>query len=128
MSSPFGRFACVEIGGGCRAVGCFLVVETRVRDLLLRVKHLFVGAMVPPFLGAKDRRRSVAFGLRERRHTCLASRISMAATYGSLRQRLALRSASARLPAYSAWLQAAMPLGQSLLDGCAAKWITRQCE
>src|SRR6516165_9801422 len=42
--------------------------------------------------------------LRERHHTCLASRISMASTYGSLRQRLALRSANARLPAHSARL------------------------
>ena len=42
--------------------------------------------------------------LRERHHTCLASRISVASTYGSLRQRLALRSASARLPAHSARL------------------------
>ena len=48
----------------------------------------------------------------------------MASTHGSLRQRLALRSASAQLPTHSAWLQAAMPLGQSLLGGCAAKWIT----
>jgi hypothetical protein len=47
---------------------------------------------------------------------------------GLLRQRMALRSASARLSAHSAWLQAAMPLGQRLLGGCAAKWITRQCE
>ena len=52
----------------------------------------------------------------------------MAPTHGSLRQRLALRSASAQLPTHSAWLQAAMPLGQSLLGGCAAKWITTQCE
>src|SRR5262245_39837009 len=61
-------------------------------------------------------------------HTCLASRISMASTYGSLRQRLTLRSASAQLPTHSAWLQAPTPLGQSLLGGCAAKWITMQCE
>ena len=46
-------------------------------------------------------------------------------TSGCLRQRLALRSANARLAAHSAWLQAAMPLGQKLLGGCAAKWITR---
>ena len=39
----------------------------------------------------------------------------MASTHGSLRQRLALRSASAQLPTHSAWLQAATPLGQSLL-------------
>jgi hypothetical protein len=70
----------------------------------------------------------VALDLRERHHTCLASRISMASTHGSLRQRLALRSASARLAAHSAWLQAGMPLGQRLLGGCAARWITRQCE
>ena len=38
----------------------------------------------------------------------------MASTRGSLRQRLALRSASAQLPTHSAWLQAATPLGQSL--------------
>ena len=35
----------------------------------------------------------------------------MAFTSGSLRQRLALRSASAQLPTHSAWLQAATPLG-----------------
>ena len=46
----------------------------------------------------------------------------MASTHGSLRQRLALRSASAQLPTHSAWLQAAMPLGQRLLGGCAARW------
>jgi hypothetical protein len=51
----------------------------------------------------------------------------MASTDGSLRQRLALRSASAQLPTHSAWLQAGTPLGQSLLGGCAAKWITTQC-
>ena len=34
-------------------------------------------------------------------------------------------SANARLAAHSAWLQAAMPLGQKLLGGCEAKWITR---
>jgi hypothetical protein len=39
----------------------------------------------------------------------------MVSTSGCLRQRLALRSASARLAAHSAWLQAAMPLGQRLL-------------
>ena len=61
-------------------------------------------------------------------HTCLTSRISMASTCGSLRQRLALRSAIARFPSYSAWLHAATPLGQNLLGGCAAKWITTQCE
>ena len=70
----------------------------------------------------------VALDLREWHHTCLASRISMASTRGSLRQRLALRSASAQLPTHSAWLQAATPLGQNLLGGCAAKWITTQCE
>jgi hypothetical protein len=43
----------------------------------------------------------------------------MASTSGSLRQRLALRSTSARLSAHSAWLQAATPLGQNLLGGCA---------
>src|SRR5262245_65675207 len=48
----------------------------------------------------------------------------MASTYGSLRQRPALRSASARLPAHSARLWAVTPLGQNLLGGCAAKWIT----
>src|SRR6516164_1551373 len=63
-----------------------------------------------------------------RHHTCLASRISMASTHESLRQRAALRSATVQLPAHSAWLQAAMPLGQRLLGGCGAKWITRQCE
>jgi hypothetical protein len=52
----------------------------------------------------------------------------MASTHGSLRQGLALRSASAQLPAHSAWLQAATPLGQGLLGGCAARWITTQCE
>src|SRR5215813_657033 len=62
------------------------------RDLLLCAKHLFIAATC----------QLVAPDLRERHHTCLASRISMASTYGSLRQRLALRSASARLPAHSA--------------------------
>ena len=38
----------------------------------------------------------------------------MASTSGSLRQRLALRSASARLSAHSAWLHAATPLGPEL--------------
>ena len=52
----------------------------------------------------------------------------MASTHGSLRQRLALRSAIVQVPTHSAWLQAATPLGQSLLGGCAAKWITTQCE
>ena len=51
----------------------------------------------------------------------------MVSTSGCLRQRLALRSAIAQLPTQSAWLQAAMPLGQSLLGGCAEKWIRRQC-
>src|SRR5262245_25397177 len=68
----------------------------------------------------------VALDLRERHHTCLASRISMASTYSSLRQRLALRSASARLHTHSARLKAVTPLGQNLLGGCAAKWITTQ--
>jgi len=49
----------------------------------------------------------------------------MASTYRSLRQRLALRSGSAQLPTYSELLHAAMLLGQSLLGGCAEKWITR---
>jgi hypothetical protein len=52
----------------------------------------------------------------------------MASTDGSLRQRVALRSAIARLRSHSAWLHAAMPVGQSWLGGCAAKWITTQCE
>src|SRR5262245_45800800 len=43
----------------------------------------------------------VARDLRERHHTCLVSRISMTWTSDSLRQRRALRSASARLPAHS---------------------------
>ena len=34
-----------------------------------------------------------------------------------------MRSASAQLPTHSAWLKAATPLGQSLLGGCAAKWL-----
>ena len=38
----------------------------------------------------------------------------MASTSGSLRQRLALRSASARLSAHSAWLQAVDALGPEL--------------
>jgi len=65
---------------------------------------------------------------RERHHTCLASRISMASTSGFLRQRLAFRSAVAGLSSHSAWLNAATPAGQNLLAGCAAKWITTQCE
>ena len=52
----------------------------------------------------------------------------MVSTCGSLRQRMALRSAIARLPSHSAWVHAAIPVGQSLLGGCAAKWITTQCE
>src|SRR5437660_11171853 len=69
-----------------------------------------------------------ARGVRERHHTCLASRISMASTSGSLRQRLAFLSAVARLPSHSAWLNAATPAGQNLLGGCAAKWITMRSE
>ena len=61
-------------------------------------------------------------------HICLTSRISMASTSGSLRQRVAFRSAIARLPSHSAWLHAGTLLGQSWLGGCAAKWITTQCE
>jgi hypothetical protein len=38
----------------------------------------------------------------------------MASTRGSLRQRLALRSASAQAPTHSAWLQAGTPLGPEL--------------
>src|SRR5262249_14296350 len=63
-----------------------------------------------------------------RHHTCLASRISMTSTHGSLRQRLAVRSASAQLAAHSAWPKAATPLGHNLLGGCPTKWITTQCE
>jgi len=37
----------------------------------------------------------------------------MASTHGSLRQRLALRSASAQLPTHSAWLQAATPFARA---------------
>jgi hypothetical protein len=33
-----------------------------------------------------------------------------------------------RTVTHSAWLQASMPLGQSLLGGCVEKWITTQCE
>jgi hypothetical protein len=39
----------------------------------------------------------------------------MASTSGFLRQRLALRSASARLSAHSAWLQAATPSDRSTI-------------
>ena len=83
-----------------------------------------------PIAPARERagRQPVAPELRKRHHTCLASTISMASTSGSLRQRLALRSASTRVSAHSAWLQAAMPSGQSSVGGCAAKWIKRQCE
>jgi hypothetical protein len=52
----------------------------------------------------------------------------MASTSGSLRQRVAFRSAIARLPSHSAWLHAGTLLGQSGLGVCAAKWITTQCE
>src|SRR5262249_58066734 len=70
----------------------------------------------------------VALNLRERNHACLVSRISMASTDGSLRQRMVLRSASARLSAHSAWLQAEMPLGPSLVGGGPGKGIKRQGE
>src|SRR5262249_60506900 len=90
-----------------------------------------VAALEPPVTGevglaVEAARQLAALDLRERHHTCLASRISMASTYGSLRQRRALRSASAMLPAHSARLKAVTPLGQNLLGGCAAKWITTQ--
>ena len=52
----------------------------------------------------------------------------MASTSGSLRQRVAFRSAIARLLSHSAWLHAGTLFGQSWLGGCAAKWITTQCE
>src|SRR5262249_28205674 len=68
----------------------------------------------------------VALDLRERHHTCLASSTSTSSTCASLRQWLALRSASSRVPAPLARLYAVTPLGQNLLGGCAAKWITTQ--
>jgi hypothetical protein len=52
----------------------------------------------------------------------------MASTDGSLRQRVAFRSAIPWLPSHSAWLHAGTPLGQRLLGGCAAKWIRTQYE
>jgi hypothetical protein len=52
----------------------------------------------------------------------------MAPTSGSLRQRVAFRSAIARLPSHSAWLHAGTLLGQRWLGGRGAKWITTQCE
>jgi hypothetical protein len=53
----------------------------------------------------------------------LASRIiSMDSTPESLRQRAALRPATTRLPAHSAWLQA-MPLGQRVCTG--GTWLRR---
>jgi hypothetical protein len=48
----------------------------------------------------------------------------MASTYGSLRQRLAVRSDSAQLRVHSAWLKAATPLGHNLLGGCAAATLS----
>src|SRR5262249_18707817 len=91
-----------------------------------RVAALEPPATVGVSLAVEAACQLVALDLRERHHTCLASRISMASTYSSLRQRLALRSARARLPAHSARLKAITPLGQNLLGGCAAKWITTQ--
>ena len=48
----------------------------------------------------------------------------MASTLGSLRQRLALRSASAQLPTHSGWLQAGTPSGQHF----AFPWVVAPAE
>src|SRR5580692_2054530 len=98
------------------------------RNGFLNCHRKAVAVELPLSLAVEPACQLVALDLRELHHTCLASRISMASTRGSLRQRLALRSASAQLPTHSACLQAATPLGQNLLGGCAAKWITTQCE
>jgi iron(III) transport system permease protein len=98
-------------------------VELSALGVMLIVP-LFCFVLVAQFVS----RRFGMFEWADSHHTWLASRISMASTHSSLRQRLALCSASAQLPTHSAWLQAAMPWGQSLLGGCAAKWITTQCE
>src|SRR5262249_28533687 len=75
------------------------------RDLLLCAKHLFIAATC-----------QLAPDLRERHHTCLASRISMASTYGSLRQRLALRTASRPFGA---------AVGRDALGRACASWGLR---
>src|SRR6516165_12568717 len=72
-------------------------------DAMLDARPGRVAALKPPVTGevslaVEAAGQLVALDLRERHHTCLASRISMASIYGSLRQRPALRSASARLP------------------------------
>src|SRR5262249_40525819 len=91
-----------------------------------RVAALEPPATVGVSLAVEAAGQLVALDLRERRHTRLASRISMASTHGSLRQRLALRSASSRGPAHWAGLSASTPRGQNLRGGCAGKWITTQ--
>src|SRR5262245_53952200 len=69
-----------------------------------RVAALEPPATVGVSLAVEAAGQLVALDLRERRHTRLASRISMASTYGSLRRRLALGSASSRVPAHWARL------------------------
>ena len=64
---------------------------------------------------------------RQQRCNVLGNR-SRVGKSGSLRQRVAFRSAIARLPSHSAWLHAGTLLDQSWLGGCAAKWIKTQCE
>src|SRR5262245_51966778 len=108
----------------------FLVALAAVRDLSICPKHLFIAARTvqrgqrsaelsscyhgdgksrtPASAGTisakkiKIQKMTAACGGID--HNSLASRISMASTHGSLRQRLALRSASAQLPTHSAWL------------------------
>src|SRR5262245_6842986 len=106
-----------------------LVALAAVRDLFICAKHLFVAARTVQrgqgscgslkcYHGDRSRTLASAGTISAKMikiqkmtavcggidHTCLASRTSMASTYGSLRQRLALRSASAQLPTHSAWL------------------------
>src|SRR5262249_25408476 len=114
-----------EVSLAVEVAGQLVTLDLRERD------HACIAALEPPVTGEVSLAVEVAgqlvtLDLRERDHACLASRNSMASISGSLRQRLALRSASARLPAHSARLKAVMPLGQNWVGGCGAKWITTQ--
>src|SRR6516162_1007559 len=98
----------------------FLVSLPASRDLFICAKDLFVAARTMRcshasaiggategsalLVSLRVTTTTATAGRRPAHHTCLVSRISMASTYSSLRQRLALRSASARLPAHSARL------------------------